>query len=73
MSSSVTSAVDMMTGSITALPEPRTLMYVFEVNLEIKEEDGKVILISHIYSAFASPMNFREFLLQLERIGMDSN
>uniref|UniRef100_A0AAR5PSH0 Rab-GAP TBC domain-containing protein n=1 Tax=Dendroctonus ponderosae TaxID=77166 RepID=A0AAR5PSH0_DENPD len=41
MSSSVTSASDMMCGSITALPEPRTLMYVFEVNLEIKEEDGK--------------------------------
>lgn len=40
MSSSVTSAAD-MTGSITTLPEARTLMYVFEVNLEIKEDDGK--------------------------------
>ncbi|XP_044756834.1 rab GTPase-activating protein 1-like isoform X2 [Coccinella septempunctata] len=40
MSSSITSAAD-MTGSITTLPEARTLMYVFEVNLEIKEEDGK--------------------------------
>lgn len=43
MSSSVTSALD-MTGSITTLPEARILMYVFEVNLEIKEDDGKVIL-----------------------------
>ncbi|KAJ8945811.1 hypothetical protein NQ314_009033, partial [Rhamnusium bicolor] len=41
MSSSVTSAMDMMTGSITTLSEARTLMYVFEVNLEIKEDDGK--------------------------------
>ncbi|KAK9874669.1 hypothetical protein WA026_005490 [Henosepilachna vigintioctopunctata] len=40
MSSSVTSATDMI-GSITALSEARTLMYVFEVNLEIKEDDGK--------------------------------
>ncbi|XP_019866327.2 rab GTPase-activating protein 1-like isoform X3 [Aethina tumida] len=40
MSSSVTSAAD-MTGSITTLSEARTLMYVFEVNLEIKEDDGK--------------------------------
>jgi hypothetical protein len=40
MSSSVTSAID-MTGSITTLPEARTLMYVFEVSLEIKEDDGK--------------------------------
>lgn len=42
MSSSVASAMDMMTGSITTLSEARTLMYVFEVNLEIKEDDGKV-------------------------------
>ena len=41
MSSSVTSAVD-MTGSITTLPDARTLMYVFEVSLEIREDDGKV-------------------------------
>ncbi|CAH0552956.1 unnamed protein product, partial [Brassicogethes aeneus] len=41
MSSSVASAADMMTGSITTLSEARTLMYVFEVNLEIKEDDGK--------------------------------
>ncbi|KAJ3641745.1 hypothetical protein Zmor_028224 [Zophobas morio] len=40
MSSSVTSAVD-MTGSITTLPDARTLMYVFEVSLEIREDDGK--------------------------------
>ncbi|XP_044261828.1 rab GTPase-activating protein 1-like isoform X1 [Tribolium madens] len=40
MSSSVTSALD-MTGSITTIPEARTLMYVFEVSLEIKEDDGK--------------------------------
>ncbi|KAL3277172.1 hypothetical protein HHI36_012522 [Cryptolaemus montrouzieri] len=40
MSSSVTSAAD-MTGSILTLSEARTLMYVFEVNLEIKEDDGK--------------------------------
>lgn len=42
MSSSVTSTADIMTGSITTISESRTLMYVFEVNLEIKEEDGKV-------------------------------
>ncbi|CAH1128718.1 unnamed protein product [Ceutorhynchus assimilis] len=41
MSSSVTSAADMMSGSIITLPEARTLMYVFEVNLEVKEDDGK--------------------------------
>ncbi|KAJ8985689.1 hypothetical protein NQ317_014337 [Molorchus minor] len=41
MSSSIASAVDMMTGSITTISEARTLMYVFEVNLEIKEDDGK--------------------------------
>lgn len=41
MTSSVTSAVD-MTGSITTLSEARTLMYVFEVSLEIKEDEGKV-------------------------------
>ncbi|XP_025837449.1 rab GTPase-activating protein 1-like isoform X2 [Agrilus planipennis] len=40
MSSSVASATE-MTGSITTLPEARTLMYVFEVNLEIKEDDGR--------------------------------
>lgn len=42
MTSSVTSALDMMTGSITTLSEARTLMYVFEVSLEIKEDEGKV-------------------------------
>lgn len=41
MTSSLTSAVD-MTGSITTLSEARTLMYVFEVSLEIKEDEGKV-------------------------------
>ncbi|XP_066246737.1 rab GTPase-activating protein 1-like isoform X2 [Euwallacea similis] len=41
MSSSVTSAADAMSGSITTLSEARTLMYVFEVNLDIKEDDGK--------------------------------
>ncbi|XP_023018200.1 GTPase activating protein and centrosome-associated isoform X2 [Leptinotarsa decemlineata] len=40
MSSSVASAVD-MTGSVTTISEARTLLYVFEVNLEIKEDDGK--------------------------------
>ncbi|KAJ8917151.1 hypothetical protein NQ315_012643 [Exocentrus adspersus] len=40
MTSSVASAID-MTGSITTLSEVRTLLYVFEVNLEIKEDDGK--------------------------------
>lgn len=40
MSSSVTSTVD-MSGSMTVFPEARTLMYVFEVSLEIKEDDGK--------------------------------
>ncbi|XP_018572727.1 rab GTPase-activating protein 1-like isoform X2 [Anoplophora glabripennis] len=40
MSSSVVSVAD-MTGSITTLSEVRTLMYVFEVSLEIKEDDGK--------------------------------
>lgn len=44
MSSSITSTVDMMMGSITTMTELRTLMYVFEVNLEIKEDDGKVTL-----------------------------
>lgn len=32
-----------MTGSVTTLSEVRTLMYVFEVSLEIKEDDGKVL------------------------------
>ncbi|XP_076260530.1 GTPase activating protein and centrosome-associated isoform X4 [Rhynchophorus ferrugineus] len=41
MSSSVTSTGDIMSGSIITLPEARTLMHVFEVNLEIKEDDGK--------------------------------
>ncbi|CAH1983293.1 unnamed protein product [Acanthoscelides obtectus] len=40
MSSSVASVADMM-GCVSSVVEPRTLMYVFEVNLEIKEEDGK--------------------------------
>ncbi|KAG5896484.1 hypothetical protein JTB14_005864 [Gonioctena quinquepunctata] len=40
MSSSVTSAID-MTGSVTTISEARTLLYVFEVSLEIKEDDGK--------------------------------
>lgn len=47
MSSSVASvsasAADVMTGSInTCSSEARILLYVFEVNLEIKEDDGKV-------------------------------
>lgn len=42
MSSSVASQADMLSGSIT-LPEIRTLLYVFEVSLEIKEDDGKVM------------------------------
>ncbi|VEN58730.1 unnamed protein product [Callosobruchus maculatus] len=41
MSSSVASAADLMMGCVSSISEPRTLMYVFEVNLEIKEEDGK--------------------------------
>lgn len=41
MSSSVTSTAD-MSSSVTTLSESRTLMYVFEVNLEIKEDEGKV-------------------------------
>ncbi|CAG9835575.1 unnamed protein product [Diabrotica balteata] len=41
MSSSITSGGDIMTGSITTNSEARILMYVFEVNLEIKEDDGK--------------------------------
>lgn len=42
MSSSVASVSDMM-GSMTttSAAEPRILMYVFEVSLEIKEDDGK--------------------------------
>ncbi|XP_031335344.1 rab GTPase-activating protein 1-like isoform X2 [Photinus pyralis] len=40
MSSSVASASD-MSASVTTLAEARTLMYVFEVSLEIKEDDGK--------------------------------
>lgn len=42
MSSSVASVTDMM-GSMTttSAAEPRILMYVFEVSLEIKEDDGK--------------------------------
>ncbi|KAL1490600.1 hypothetical protein ABEB36_013266 [Hypothenemus hampei] len=43
MSSSVTSAGDVMSGSVATIPEVRTLMYVFEVNLDIKEDDGKGI------------------------------
>lgn len=45
MSSSVASAADMSV-SITTLPEARTLVYVFEVSLEIKEDDGKVWFVS---------------------------
>lgn len=41
MTSSIASAAD-MTGSITQLNEARILMYVFEVGLEIKEDEGKV-------------------------------
>lgn len=42
MSSSITSATD-MSSSIVSIPDvQRTLMCVFEVNLEIKEDDGKV-------------------------------
>ncbi|XP_050304026.1 rab GTPase-activating protein 1-like isoform X2 [Anthonomus grandis grandis] len=37
----INSAADVMSGSVTTLPEAKTLMHVFEVNLEIKEEDGK--------------------------------
>ncbi|XP_022920626.1 rab GTPase-activating protein 1-like isoform X2 [Onthophagus taurus] len=40
MSSSVASAAD-MSASITTISEARTLVYVFEVNLEIKEDEGK--------------------------------
>lgn len=49
MTSSITSAVD-MTGSITTLSEARTLMYVFEVSLEIKEDEGKVSEMLQLYS-----------------------
>lgn len=35
------SAAD-MSASITTLSEARNLMYVFEVSLEIKEDEGKV-------------------------------
>ncbi|CAG9815561.1 unnamed protein product [Phaedon cochleariae] len=45
MSSSVVSTLD-MAGSVTTISEVRTLMYVFEVNLEIKEDDGKGSLYS---------------------------
>lgn len=41
MSSSVTSGGDLMSASITTNCDARTLMHVFEVNLEIKEEDVK--------------------------------
>ncbi|XP_057665079.1 rab GTPase-activating protein 1-like isoform X2 [Diorhabda carinulata] len=41
MSSSIMSGGDLMSASITTNCEARTLMHVFEVNLEIKEEDGK--------------------------------
>lgn len=44
MSNSVTTTSDVMSASVTTISESRTLMYVFEVNLEIKEDDGKVIL-----------------------------
>lgn len=46
MTSSIASAAD-MTGSVTQLNEARTLMYVFEVSLEIKEDEGKVVLQTH--------------------------
>lgn len=42
MSSSVASAAD-MSASVTTLSEARTLLYVFEVSLEIREDEGKVI------------------------------
>ncbi|XP_060525757.1 rab GTPase-activating protein 1-like isoform X2 [Cylas formicarius] len=41
LSSSVASVADAMSASIVAVPEARTLVYVFEVNLEIREDDGK--------------------------------
>lgn len=46
MSSSVASAAE-MSSSITTLPDAQksTLMYVFEVNLEIKEDDGRVSVL----------------------------
>lgn len=44
MSSSVASANEMNSSIVTIPDMQRTLMYVFEVNLEIKEEDGKVML-----------------------------
>lgn len=43
MSSSVASVAD-MSASVTTLSEARTLLYVFEVSLEIKEDEGKVII-----------------------------
>lgn len=58
MTNSVTSTTDMMTGSVTTLSESRNLMYVFEVNLEIKEDDGKVKL-----NSFHLNMNYYTFQL----------
>lgn len=45
MSSSVASVAD-MSASVTTLSEARTLLYVFEVSLEIREDEGKVISIN---------------------------
>ena len=45
MSNSVASAAD-MSSSVTTIPETRQLMYVFEVSLEIKEDEGKVSTVN---------------------------
>lgn len=57
MSSSVASAAE-MSCSITTLPDSQktTLMYVFEVNLEIKEDDGRVSIKNLI--EFQGPCDF---------------
>ncbi|XP_065169560.1 rab GTPase-activating protein 1-like isoform X2 [Atheta coriaria] len=41
MTSSIISSTDNMSASCTTLSEARHVMYVFEVNLEIKEDDGR--------------------------------
>lgn len=61
MTSSVTSAID-MTGSITTLSEARTLMYVFEVSLEIKEDEGKVQR-NYLWCVFFFCLSFNKLLI----------
>ncbi|XP_017786664.1 PREDICTED: rab GTPase-activating protein 1-like [Nicrophorus vespilloides] len=63
MTSSVASAAD-MSASITTLSDARSLMYVFEVSLEIKEDEGKGTFstVNKDRSGFKLRMNLEKML-----------